>query len=480
MNRYPGASFVTATPESEGVRSTAISQMLTAIRKENKDIHSMLIWRHGKLLFEEYFAPYDAGIAHSMYSCSKTFTSMLIGIAQGKGLLSVEDRVLKYFPDVPVESPGRNLRAMKIKDLLMMGSGNGEDTFGYMLAAEDGDWARAFLNRPVEYKPGTHFVYNTGATYMLSAILTRVTGKTALELANEWIFRFIGIEGAEWDACPKGISMGGTGLHIRPRDMLRFGILLLSGGRWNDRQVIPRDYVLEAQTKKISNRNPDDPGQNPDWAAGYCYQMWRCSFNAFRADGMGGQFIVMLPQHDMVVVFTSALGADIGYPLQLIAKYLLPGVMPAPLIPVPAEADMLRTLAEEAARPEPRALPRRTAFPFGAAFPLPENRMGLSAITVEKDAVVLRLGGEDIRARFFWDAPRVSPRAYAMPGLRMNPAPLAVMARWEKKSLYLRVNCVGEPNTLHITLTPVEGGSLNIRVLSTRAGELECVCATQA
>ena len=122
---------------------------------------------------------------------------------------------------------------------------------------------------------------------MLSAILTKVTGRSALDLAREWIFSRIGIEGARWDACPKGISLGGVGLSVRPVDMARFGLLIANEGAWEGEQIIPADYIREARAKQIDNNtgNPD-----PNWCAGYGYQMWRCRFGAFRADGMGGQY----------------------------------------------------------------------------------------------------------------------------------------------------------------------------------------------
>ncbi len=482
MNRYPHPDFVSAAPESEGVRSSAIEEMLRAIERENKDIHSMLLWRHGKLIFEHYFAPYTAATPHSMYSCSKTFTSMLIGIAQEKGLLSIHDKVLKYFEDVPVENPNDNLRAMTIEHLLMMGSGHSQDTFGYMMGAPDGDWVRVFLNRPVEHEPGTHFVYNTGATYMLSAILTRITGKTALQLAEEWIFQYIGIRGATWDTCPKGVSIGGSGLHIRPRDMMRMGILLLSHGRWNDKQIIPAAYINTAQIKKIDNRNPDDPNQNPNWAAGYCYQMWRCKFDAFRADGMGGQYIVMLPKYDMVAVFTSALGSDIGYPLDLIEKYLLKGVLPCPQTEVPAERQSLKDLARRMARPAALEQPAEaTAFPFGKNYVLPENRMGLSAVAVQQDAVEITLaGGKVMKAQYRWNTPFLNPAPVKVLHSWMDSAPASAMAQWKNGSLYLRVAYLGEPLTIHITLTPEENEKMHIHILSTLTGVLDADCVPEA
>ncbi|MBQ2955738.1 MAG: serine hydrolase [Clostridia bacterium] len=482
MNRYPYPDFVSASPESEGVRSSAISDMLTAIREENKDIHSMLLWRHGKLIFEHYFAPYTVKTPHSMYSCSKTFTSMLIGIAQEKGLLSIHDSVLKYFPDVPVENPSDNLRAMTLEHLLMMGSGHAQDTFGYMMSCEDGDWARVFLNRPVEYKPGTHFVYNTGATYMLSAVLTRITGKTALELAEEWIFRDIGITGAAWDTCPKGVSIGGSGLHIKPRDMMRLGVLLLSRGRWNGKQIIPAAYIQAAQTKKINNYNLADPNQDPNWGAGYCYQMWRCCFDAYRADGMGGQYIVMMPKYDMVAVFTSALGSDIGYPLKLIEKYLLPNILPCGQIEQPEQAAALRLLAAQSAAPAKTAMPDAAeAFPFGKTWVLPENGQGLLNLTVLKDELhVTVAGGAVMRAKYIWNAPYVNPQPVKVLHSWMDRAPVSALARWEEGSLYLRLAYLGEPLTFHITLTPEEDGRMQVNILSTLTGRLNAVCEAGA
>ncbi|MBR4443222.1 MAG: beta-lactamase family protein, partial [Clostridia bacterium] len=166
MMIYPQADFARSTPEAQGISSAAIENVLRDIRDSGADIHSMLIMRRGRLVFEHYFAPYTAEMPHSMYSCSKTFTSMLIGIAQDKGLLSVKDRVLSFFPEQEIKEPSENLSAMTIEDLLMMGTGNAQDTFPYMMRATqpDADWVNIFLNRPVEHKPGTHFVYNTGAT----------------------------------------------------------------------------------------------------------------------------------------------------------------------------------------------------------------------------------------------------------------------------------------------------------------------------
>ena len=480
MMIYPQADFARSTPEAQGIASAAIEAMLRDIRDTGADIHSMLIMRRGHLVFEHYFAPYAADTPHAMYSCSKTFTSMLIGIAQDKGLLSVKDRVLSFFPEETVESPSENLAAMTIEDLLMMGSGNAQDTMPAMaevMSQPDADFVSVFLNRPVEYRPGTHFVYNTGATYMLSAILTKVTGRTALELANEWLFEPMGIGGATWETCPRGVSLGGTGLHITPRDMLKMGMLLLGRGRWKNRQLVSPEYIAAAQQKHIENRS-GDPDQDPNWAAGYGYQMWRCCFGAYRADGMGGQFIVVMPRQEMVVVFTSALGGDkpIGYPLWLIEHKLLPGVFDRPQVYGEDAAQSLAALSAQLSAPAAQAMPEAAkGFPFGKRIAFNQKLFGpngpkLYALTVTEDCVRIEQETGTVEAEYSWGAPKLNKADQPAFGGWRGHAPLSAQADWdEEKGLRLWLRSLGDVLTIRIDIN-VNGETARTRVMSTMGG----------
>lgn len=458
---FPKEDFLRATPESMGIDSLAILKALKAIETSGKEIHSMLVVRHGVLAFEHYFAPYDRETLHSMFSCSKTFTSMLIGIAAGKGLLTLDDTVLDWFNDVPIENRTENLEKMTVRDLLMMGSGHGEDTFGNMVSSDD--WERVFLNQSVDHRPGTHFVYNTGATYMLSAILTKATGKTAIELAREWIFDKIGIGEAQWEKSPNGVSLGGTGLHIRPIDMARFGLLILNGGKWEDEQIIPHEYVLDAQTKHIDNRNPDDPRQNPNWAAGYCYQMWRCAFDAFRADGMGGQYIVMLPEKETVFVFTSALGSDIGYPLDVIKDFLLDGLFDAPL---PEDQALQARLAAESERLcHPKAAPApEYAFLFDIACK--ENEIDVQRVALTRDTLTVEFPNGKMVLPYAWGAPVVSQQKVPKGFLMRAPEEMQFALRGVLGHPYMvLLNPVG--SSFSYRIHPYrEGGKIKLRVHS--------------
>lgn len=428
---FPESDFVKKTPHEMGISEAAISRALARIAASHKDIHSMLILRDGALVFEHYFDPYTADKAHAMYSCSKTFTSMCVGIAVGKGLLKLTDRVVDFFPDVPYENT-ENLQKMTIHDLLCMGSGHGEDTFGHMLAS-GGNWPSVFLNQVVDYAPGGHFVYNTGATYMLSAILTRVTGRSTLDLADEWIFRKIGIERPVWLTCPDGVPQGGTGLYLKPRDLARLGLLIANDGVWKGEQVVPADYIAKASGVQIDNTCPNNVDDD-NWHAGYGYQMWRCAFGAFRADGMGGQYIVMMPEKGLVFVFTSALGGDIAFDLHVIEDELLPGVSDGPVAEEPI------------VYPAPKRLDEALLPELGATYAFSPNAGGLKSLRMDAETVTLAFDEETVHVPYGVGCAKLSNQSFKWMGWA-TAAPVMTTV-WSEDKLYIRINEFGEPATM--------------------------------
>jgi CubicO group peptidase (beta-lactamase class C family) len=193
---------------------------------------------------------------------------------------------------------------------------------------------KLFLAQPVVYQPGTHFLYNTMGSYVLSAIVTKVTGQSALEYLRSRLFEPLGIDNARWDSSSEGNSLGGYGLYLRTEDMAKFGLLYLQQGRWNGKQLVPRKWVEQATSKQISNAAEDHAKIGPDWKEGYGFQFWRCRHNAFRSDGAGGQFIVVMPDQDVVVAITANTGNMQGE-LDAIWDHLLPAFQAEPL---PADA----------------------------------------------------------------------------------------------------------------------------------------------
>ena len=193
-----------STPEAQGIPSAAITAFLAAVEQHDCGLHSLMLLRHGHVVAEGWWSPYPPSAPHILYSLSKSFTSTAIGLAVAEGRLSVDDPVLGFFSAEAPRKPSANLAAMRIRHLLSMSTGHDHDTTEYLWKRRDGDWPRAFLTRPVAYAPATHFLYNTGASYMLSAIIQRVTGQTLLEYLRPRLFEPLGIEGATWQTCPRG------------------------------------------------------------------------------------------------------------------------------------------------------------------------------------------------------------------------------------------------------------------------------------
>ena len=308
--------LVRATPESQGVSSAAIAKFVRAADEKVNSMHSVMILRHGKVIAEAWWDPEDATKPHVLWSLSKSFTSTAVGLAVEEGKLSIEDRVVGFFPDDLPGEPSENLRKMQVKDLLTMSTGHADEPN----VRQSQDWIKSFLAHPLPHPPGTFFRYNTPATFMQSAIVQKVTGKTVVDYLQSRLFDPLGIQPPRWDTNPQGISLGGYGLFLKTEDIAKFGQLYLQNGKWEGKQLIPATWVQQATSKQVSN------GDNPssDWNQGYGFQFWRCRHNAFRGDGKDGQFCVVLPDQDAVVVMT-ANTTNMQAQLSLVWDHLLEG-----------------------------------------------------------------------------------------------------------------------------------------------------------
>ena len=309
--------------EKEGVDPSAIAKFLKAADQSHHELHSLMILRNGKVITEGWWNPYGPDLKHTMYSVSKSFTATAIGFAVNEGKLSVEDKVISFFPDQLPDSISDHLQALAIKDLLTMSVGHGQDPTGKVVSSDN--WVETFMNVPINSPPGSQFLYNTAATYMLSAILQKVTGETLLDYLTPRLFEPLGIFNLDWESDPHGINTGGYGLRLKTEDMAKFGQLFLQKGQWEGEQLLPAGWVDEASSIKII-QDPDAPQENvnqSDWLQGYGYQMWRSRHNSFRADGAFGQYILVLPEQDAVIVITSETN-DMQGLLDLVWEYLLP------------------------------------------------------------------------------------------------------------------------------------------------------------
>ena len=322
------SSIERAEPD-EGLNA-AMEKYLQSAKDKKLNIQSVMALQHGKVLYEKWLNGGESQKPHVLNSVSKTFTSAAVGLAIGEGRLSLDDKIISFFPDDLPDSPSENLKKVTVRNLLTMNSGHDSEP----PRGKNGEsWAKSFLAWPIEHEPGSYYCYNSLGTYMLSAIVQKVTGEKIVDYLQPRLFDPLGIEAPRWEESPQGINCGGWGLYLKTEDLAKMGQLLLQGGKWNGKQVLPEEYVAEATRAQV----PCQPSwiradkiaesgltpENSDWVLGYGYQVWRCRHNAYRADGAGGQYIIVIPDKDAVVINTADL-QDMQAELNLVWDYILP------------------------------------------------------------------------------------------------------------------------------------------------------------
>ena len=321
-----------ASPEIvAAVDSFVNATVIRPVRPDSITLHSIMILKHGEVVLEKWFNGQTAEMPHAMHSVSKTFTATAVGLAIDEGKLKLNDPVIKFFPDKLPAEPSDNLKAMTVRDLLTMTCGHDEEP--KELRKDSLDWVSAFLAWPVVHKPGEYYLYNSVGTYMLSAIVQQVTGEKVLDYLDTRLFQPLHIERPQWDESPQGISCGGWGLYLKTEDMAKMGQLFLQKGKWNGKQIVPAKWLKEMSSYQVPSapsgtrfEDLEKVGLNKDnneWVQGYGYQMWICRHNAYRADGFAGQYIMVFPDRDAVLVLTTSSSLYQPY-IDLIWEYLLP------------------------------------------------------------------------------------------------------------------------------------------------------------
>jgi hypothetical protein len=249
-----------------------------------------------------------------------------------------------------------------------------------MKQRQDGNWIKGFLEQPVVYEPGTHFLYNSGATYMLSAIVQRLTGMTLLDYLQPRLLEPLGIENATWERSPQGINTGGWGMKIKTEDIARFGQMYLQKGVWNGKRVLSKAWIEQASSRQVEN------GDNPDsdWTQGYGYQFWRCRHGAYRGDGAFGQYCIVMPEQDAVLAMTGGV-TDMQAVLNLVWGCLLPALGTASLPANPAADEALRHKLSSLALPPPQG---RTSSPLsagvsGRSYKADANPLNIAAVSFD-------------------------------------------------------------------------------------------------
>ncbi|MFW9788945.1 MAG: serine hydrolase domain-containing protein [Candidatus Thorarchaeota archaeon] len=302
---WPTEEWTTSTPEEQGMSSTALADVYDHVRTSGADIRSLVVVRHGVIVAEEYFTPqlYDVDNTHILFSVTKSVVSCLIGIAIDHGFIdNTSQLLLDFFPDRTVANMSSWKENITLEDVLMMRSGfqwdeDNYETYNDFFAMRDSDdWAQYVLDRPMAYEPGTTFYYNSGNSHLLATIINVTTAMTPLAFADEYLFGPLGITHRAWSTDPNGINFGGSNLALTPRDMAKFGLLYINNGTWDDQQIVSAGWVYN------SSHGPPTPYTQ----VSYGYQWWIDDYRDwYSARGYNGQFIFVIEEHDIVVVFSS-------------------------------------------------------------------------------------------------------------------------------------------------------------------------------
>lgn len=371
----------TISPERAGVPSAAVERFIDRLEAGELRMHALIMLRGGSIFAEGYWAPFDVGFYHRLYSSSKSIVSLAIGIMRGEGRLSLEDKVISFFPDLLPEEVHPYLAAATVRDLLMMATPHNENAYG----RRDENWVWEFINRRPSHLPGSAFLYDTAGTVTLNAIVERVSGQNLMDYLRPRLFDPAGISGGAWAIeRPEGGVWGGSGIMFTARDFARLALVCLNGGRWGEQQLVPEDYVREATSRQIDNRLP---GGDPEAAQGYGYQFWRTRHNGFAMVGMGSQLAICLPEHDFILITNGdTQGTDTAYSLILNALWeeILPHLIKNPS-GIPEDGRALGQLAARLASLELYHLPK-TRTPNiservgGRKFTMDDNKMGIKNV----------------------------------------------------------------------------------------------------
>lgn len=458
-------AFERVSPESQGVSSEAIRQWVMAEQSQVRSLHSFVLLRHGKLIASGAADPYELDRPHQLYSHSKSFTSTAIGFLVDDGKLDIDQPLIEIFPEKFPANPHPHIASLRVRDLLTMSTGFKRGD-AMRRDPNEKDWLKLFFASEPDVAPGTRFSYDTCATHVLAAVVEKLSGQPLEKFLKERLCKPLGFGEFYSHNAPNGIACGGYGMYARTEDLAKFGQLYLQKGVWNGQRILSADWVEQATAKQQNNA----PSWSIDWASGYGFQFWRCSHNAFRADGSHGQYTVVMPDQDMVLSMT-ACTEDMGTQLKLVWEKLLPGVKDAPLPENPEALSALRVMTKRMRILPvkcPRMMPPRIQE-FGVDFA--PNKRGYKRIDIrvlENGAWEGTLQMEGLPPQKFkigfgqWEKGmiRVVPDEinYEVIGELLGPQPIAASGAWQNIETYhLRILFLDQAHRLELMINPVDG-----------------------
>ena len=474
---WPTHGWVLSTPEAQGLDSHLLAEGLSAAHAKGLPIHSILIVRHGRLVLNASFFPYQDNTLHDLASGTKSVTATLVGIAIAKGeLTGLDERMLPLFADRQIKNRDARKDSITIGSLLSMTSGlSCESTHGEVTLDEmrrTADWTQFVLDLPSVANPGVLSAYCSPGMHLLSSIISKVTGSNALEFAWRELFAPLGIADAVWPADSHGVSYGWGDLHLRPLDMAKLGYLWLHDGRWEDRQILPAGWMKEAAAR-----------HSTVFGNGYGYGFWVYPDRKpamFEANGRGGQRIIVVPGWDMVIVLAGG-GFDPDDIGGLLGAIKSDTALPPNPAGVAQLDSTLRTIASAPVEVSATPLPENARRVSGATYALEANPLGLRTLS-------LNFGGSEPTLSLAFTDGRTEKRPFALNGKpRLSEGgrfglPVAVNGKWTTPDTFsMDYDEVGNINSFHLDLAFADDsvivsvaertGLLNAKFVGRRAGK---------
>jgi len=359
LDYWPTDGFHTSAPEEQGMDSEKLLEIhdyyVEQHEKTNENsIDSISVYRNGYLVADYYFNPlYPRDTPHIIHSATKSIMSALIGIAIEQGHIeSVDVPFVEFFPDKQDAITDERMREITLKDLLSMETGIRSRDFalyrweGNFAMQQTDDWVSYIMSLPVDVEPGERFDYSNMSSFLLSAIIEETTGMDTLDYARENLFGPLGIEDVQWEWSPQGYAIGYARMWLKPEDMAKFGLLYLQQGQWDGQKIFPAAWVRESITphafpknyvevldengeldQKLSSVNWQKANLFQPFSDGYGYQWWLDKDGTYTALGVGGQYIMVVPQENLVVVVNNASsGMGVFFPRKILDKYILPAI----------------------------------------------------------------------------------------------------------------------------------------------------------
>jgi CubicO group peptidase (beta-lactamase class C family) len=339
-----------ALPQDKGVDPQAIVDFIEVVQAQGLELHSFMLYRDGAVIAEAFWRPYAAHRPHVQHSATKSWTATAAGLLIDEGRLSLDDKVVNFFPELCPPEVSDNLALMTVEDLLTMRTGHRRGISGGDWRNLSSSWVEAFLNEPVEDTPGKLFIYSSASSFMLSAIVTKVSGQTIHALLDERVLGHMGMASVQWDLAPGGYNSGGNGLSCTTEDSLKFGVLHLQDGVWKGRQLLSRRWVEAATRNQVEDvwmgefdgkqYLPRDCAKASSKREGYGYQWWMTRNDGYYASGVFGQQCIVLPTQKTVIVFTCGLRLGEKRLHSALWEQLFPGLGRSVKAPNVAQAEL--------------------------------------------------------------------------------------------------------------------------------------------